>query len=194
MMVTKRDIRNHGQVVLDQNGNLNVKDANIRGDLRVHGKLIQVQAQPAQPVQQAPFHEEVIIYHPMKTVHCELMIQNQEEQTIKDNEPFVWSVMTDDSQMFDGVSSVKIPMSGVYSVVSRVYNADVDCVGSGTSLWINGNYTYASVNAREGDHTSSMSNIRPFKEGDTLMLKSVLNTLLLSNHKQCYTFQITKLC
>jgi hypothetical protein len=177
MLVTKRDIRNHGQVVLDQNANLNVKDANVRGDLRIHGKLIQVT-------------EDVSTSIP----YCELTIQSDEKSFIRDNEPFVWTVLVDDLKMFDGQSIVTIPVSGVYSVISRVYNADVDSIGSGTTLWINGDYTYSSVNAREGDHTSSMANIRPFRQGDRLQMNSILNTLIHPNHKQCYTFQITKLC
>lgn len=185
MLVTKRDIRNHGQIIVDQNSNLNVKDANVRGDLRVHGKLIYGDAK-----------EEIDKTNDEVKIYCELTIRSnvEEELVIKDNEPFVWTALVDDLNIFDGQSIVTVPDSGTYSVISRIYNADVDSSGSGTSLWINGNYTYSSVNAREGDHTSSMANIRPLRQGDTLQLKSILTTLIHPNHKQCYTFQITKLC
>lgn len=188
MFVTKRDIRNHGQVIIDQNANLNVKDANVRGDLRVHGKILQV-------------NEDDNYIAPLTSLalpanappYCELTMNVMTDICVEDNEPFVWSVLVDDLNMFDGQSIVTIPVNGIYSVVSRVYNADVDSNGSGTTLWMNGDYTYSSVNAREGDHTSSMTNIRPFRQGDKLQIKSVLRTLILANHKQCYTFQITKL-
>lgn len=188
MLVTKRDIRNHGQVVLDQNANLNVQNANVKGDLRVHGKIIQVNEHSTHHSTQI---ENVII---VGEAYCELTIDIQESVIVADNEPIVWTPLVDRSGLFDGRSTITIPDNGIYSVITRVYNADVDSTGSGTGLWINGNYTYTSVNAREGDHTSSMTNIRPFKRGDQLCVRSILNTHILPNHKQCYTFQVTRLC
>jgi hypothetical protein len=186
MLVTKRDIRNHGQVVLDQNANLNVQNANVKGDLRVHGKIIQVNEH-----HQSTPHENVII---VGEAYCELTIDVQESVIVADNEPIIWTPLVDRSGLFDGQSIITIPDNGIYSVITRVYNSDVDSTGSGTGLWINGNYTYTSVNAREGDHTSAMTNIRPFKRGDQLCVRSILNTHILPNHKQCYTFQVTRLC
>lgn len=186
MIFTKRDLRNHGQVLIDQNGNLNVNNGVIRGDLKVHGKIINVYAPDPETIVERP------LVTPQRKMYCELTID--EGHDVHDNELFQWKAIDDEFKMFDGRNTIVIPLTAMYSVNIRVYsnggNEEFDDSGSGISLWINDEHIYSFATSTG---TSFISSVQKLTKHDHLQVKSILTTNVISGHQQAYTFQVAEI-
>lgn len=212
MHLSKRGLSNANRLVLDQNEHLNVRSARIRGDLHVMGRIINSNLGPAETreiieirevteekhLHEHQHHHTTMVEEPTivevaapSAFFCELTMN--EHSVINDNEVFVWdTIVSDEHKIFDEKSTITIPNSGLYQINIRIYDFG-DGLGSGVSLWVNDEYTYAYVSNSDNDGTNALYVTKPFNEGDSLQVRSILVTTVRAEYPQCYTFQVVRI-